>query len=57
MSASPSASSIAAPPSSSAARLPRELLASVSHAGEVKVEGHFVGRLDGFRFLPDAERQ
>jgi ATP-dependent RNA helicase SUPV3L1/SUV3 len=30
-----------------------ELLASVSHAGEVKVEGHHVGRLDGFRFLPD----
>ena len=31
----------------------RELLASVSHAGEVKVEGHYVGRLDGFRFAPD----
>jgi ATP-dependent RNA helicase SUPV3L1/SUV3 len=31
----------------------RELLSSVSHAGEVKVEGHYVGRLDGFRFLPD----
>jgi ATP-dependent RNA helicase SUPV3L1/SUV3 len=31
-----------------------ELLASVSEAGEVKVEGHYVGRLDGFRFLPDA---
>ena len=32
----------------------RDLLASVSHAGEVKVEGHYVGRLDGFRFRPDA---
>ena len=32
----------------------RELLASVSRAGEVKVEGHPVGRLDGFRFVPDA---
>ncbi len=32
---------------------PGELLASVSAAGEVKVEGHFVGRLDGFRFRPD----
>jgi len=32
----------------------RDLLASVSHAGEVKVEGHYVGRLDGFRFVPDA---
>ena len=30
-----------------------ELLASVGHDGEVKVEGHYVGRLDGFRFLPD----
>jgi len=32
---------------------PRELLASVSRDGEVKVEGQFVGRLDGFRFVPD----
>ena len=32
----------------------KDLLASVSHAGEVKVEGHYVGRLDGFRFAPDA---
>jgi ATP-dependent RNA helicase SUPV3L1/SUV3 len=32
----------------------KELLASVSHTGEVKVEGHYVGRLEGFRFLPDA---
>ncbi|HEX7970504.1 MAG TPA: disulfide oxidoreductase, partial [Stellaceae bacterium] len=32
----------------------KDLLASVSHAGEVKVEGHYVGRLDGFRFVPDA---
>ena len=30
-----------------------ELLASVSRDGEVKVEGHYVGRLDGFRFVPD----
>ena len=33
----------------------RELLASVSRDGEVKVEGHFVGRLDGFRFAPDRD--
>ena len=33
----------------------RELLASVSRGGEVKVEGHYVGRLDGFRFVPDEE--
>ncbi|HKT16777.1 MAG TPA: helicase-related protein [Stellaceae bacterium] len=32
----------------------RELLASVSRDGEVKVEGHPVGRLAGFRFIPDA---
>ena len=32
----------------------RELLASVSREGEVRVEGHPVGRLDGFRFIPDA---
>jgi ATP-dependent RNA helicase SUPV3L1/SUV3 len=31
-----------------------ELLASVSEAGEVRVEGAYVGRLDGFRFVPDA---
>ena len=31
-----------------------ELLASVDKAGEVKVEGSYVGRLDGFRFSPDA---
>jgi ATP-dependent RNA helicase SUPV3L1/SUV3 len=31
-----------------------ELLASVSAAGEVKVEGEYVGRLTGFRFVPDA---
>jgi ATP-dependent RNA helicase SUPV3L1/SUV3 len=30
-----------------------DLLASVSAAGEVKVEGHYVGRLEGFRFHPD----
>ncbi len=32
---------------------PDELLASVSDVGEVRVEGHYVGRLDGFRFRPD----
>jgi ATP-dependent RNA helicase SUPV3L1/SUV3 len=32
-----------------------ELLASVSHSGEVRVEGAYVGRLDGFRFVPDAQ--
>lgn len=32
-----------------------ELLASVSHGGEVKVEGHYVGRLEGFRFVPDPD--
>jgi ATP-dependent RNA helicase SUPV3L1/SUV3 len=31
-----------------------ELLASVSEAGAVHVEGAFVGRLDGLRFVPDA---
>ena len=31
-----------------------ELVASVSAAGEVRVEGAFVGRLDGLRFVPDA---
>jgi ATP-dependent RNA helicase SUPV3L1/SUV3 len=31
-----------------------ELLASVSQAGEVRVEGVYVGRLDGLRFVPDA---
>ncbi len=30
-----------------------ELLASVSASGEVKVEGHYVGLLEGFRFHPD----
>ncbi len=30
-----------------------ELLASVSRDGAVKVEGEYVGRLDGFRFVPD----
>ena len=35
----------------------RELLASVSRGGEVKVEGHYVGRLDGFRFVPDEEAE
>jgi ATP-dependent RNA helicase SUPV3L1/SUV3 len=31
-----------------------ELLASVDQSGEVRVEGTYVGRLDGFRFVPDA---
>jgi ATP-dependent RNA helicase SUPV3L1/SUV3 len=31
-----------------------ELLASVDKAGEVRVEGTYVGRLHGFRFVPDA---
>src|SRR5262249_53127464 len=29
------------------------LVASVGGPGEVKVEGHYVGRLEGFRFRPD----
>jgi ATP-dependent RNA helicase SUPV3L1/SUV3 len=32
-----------------------ELLASVDKAGGVSVEGSYVGRLEGFRFAPDAE--
>jgi ATP-dependent RNA helicase SUPV3L1/SUV3 len=31
-----------------------EVLASVDKTGEVRVEGTYVGRLDGFRFVPDA---
>ena len=31
----------------------REPLAAVTRAGEVLVEGEYVGRLEGFRFLPD----
>ncbi len=31
-----------------------ELLASVDKTGEVRVEGSYVGQLDGFRFVPDA---
>ena len=31
-----------------------ELLASVGKDSEVRVEGSYVGRLDGFRFMPDA---
>jgi ATP-dependent RNA helicase SUPV3L1/SUV3 len=31
-----------------------ELLASVSDGGEVRVEGTYVGRLDGLHFVPDA---
>ncbi|MBT7942076.1 MAG: disulfide oxidoreductase, partial [Alphaproteobacteria bacterium] len=30
-----------------------ELLAAVNLGGEVTVEGHFMGRMDGFRFLPE----
>ena len=30
-----------------------DILASVDKAGEVRVEGTYVGRLDGFRFVPD----
>ncbi|MHA6287440.1 helicase-related protein [Maricaulis sp. CAU 1757] len=33
----------------------RDLLAGVSRDGEVTIEGHFVGRLDGLSFRPDAE--
>lgn len=33
----------------------RDLLAGVARNGEVTVEGHFVGRLDGLTFRPDAE--
>ncbi len=32
-----------------------ELLAAVKKNGEVVVEGHFVGRLHGFRFVPDPD--
>ncbi len=31
-----------------------ELLSAVARSGDVLVEGQFVGRLDGFRFQPDA---
>jgi ATP-dependent RNA helicase SUPV3L1/SUV3 len=31
-----------------------DILASVDKDGEVRVEGAYVGRLDGFRFVPDA---
>ncbi|MBX6368357.1 MAG: disulfide oxidoreductase [Rhodospirillales bacterium] len=34
---------------------PENLLASVAASGEVRVEGHYVGELKGFRFVPDAE--
>ena len=30
-----------------------DLLAAVDGRGDVTVEGHFVGRLEGFRFIPD----
>jgi len=32
----------------------QDLLAAVSAHGDVLVEGHFVGRLEGFRFVPDS---
>ena len=31
-----------------------EFVIDISENGDVKVEGHYVGRLDGFRFVPDA---
>ena len=31
-----------------------ELMAAVARSGDVLVEGEFIGRLDGFRFVPDA---
>ncbi len=31
----------------------RELFAAVSAEGEVRVEGHYLGEMKGFRFLPD----
>jgi ATP-dependent RNA helicase SUPV3L1/SUV3 len=31
-----------------------DLLAAVTRAGDVLVEGEFVGRIEGFRFVPDA---
>ncbi|NBC31107.1 MAG: disulfide oxidoreductase [Alphaproteobacteria bacterium] len=31
-----------------------DLLAAVTAAGDVLIEGEYVGRLDGFRFVPDA---
>jgi ATP-dependent RNA helicase SUPV3L1/SUV3 len=34
-------------------RRSRDLYATVGDTGEVLVEGHFVGTLDGFRFAPD----
>ena len=34
---------------------PEDLLASVGASGEVQVEGHYVGELKGFRFVPDAD--
>ena len=33
------------------------LLAAIGRQGEVMVEGHPVGHLEGFRFIPDAEAQ
>ncbi len=32
-----------------------ELLAAVNGLGEVTVEGHFIGRMEGFRFVPDED--
>ncbi len=34
-----------------------QLLAAINRQGEVMVEGHPVGQLEGFRFIPDAEAQ
>jgi ATP-dependent RNA helicase SUPV3L1/SUV3 len=35
----------------------RDLFAAVSSAGEVRVEGHYLGEMRGFRFIPDATAQ
>jgi ATP-dependent RNA helicase SUPV3L1/SUV3 len=32
----------------------RDLVAIVSKSGEVQVEGHYLGQMQGFRFIPDA---
>ena len=32
----------------------RDLIAAVSSEGEIRVEGHYLGEMQGFRFVPDA---
>ena len=32
----------------------RDLIAAVSSEGEIRVEGHYLGEMHGFRFVPDA---